>query len=289
MIQLTMLNTMASDNFVRSLDRHLDYGMRILDLKDWIFGKRIVDLTVEEAGRARDLADERGLSVHCFSTQLFEPEVELGETVFRSKHLDKVSQTIEIARILAPRMIRLLAAQTAHRSAIQDSVTYLRTEHPWALPLYGEAIDRIHAAGFHTTIENETGQCILSRPAEILDFFGELDRAEKVSFTWDVQNLWELGTFPSVEVYRSFRHLVRYYHLKGGQQEEGAGVELRWRSSLEDASWPVVEITREVVADGQTPVICLNGSHGERKEGYNYADIIGRDMDFIRGAIPEIE
>ena len=132
-----------------------------------------------------------------------------------------MSQTIEIARILAPRMIRLLAAQTAHRSAIQDSVTYLRTEHPWALPLYGEAIDRIHAAGFHTTIENETGQCILSRPAEILDFFGELDRAEKVSFTWDVQNLWELGTFPSVEVYRSFRHLVRYYDLKGGQQEEG--------------------------------------------------------------------
>jgi hypothetical protein len=288
MVKLTMLNTMASDNFVRALDRHLEYGMTVLDLKDWVFGKRIVDLTIEEAGRAGDLADERGLSVYCFSTQLFEPEIELGEEGFRRDHLDKVDHTIEIARILKPGMIRLLSAQTTRRAEIDDSVAYLKSEHSWAMPLYGEAIDRIHAAGFHTTIENETGECILSTAQEILDFFTELDRSEKVSFTWDVQNLWELGTFPSIEVYRSFRHLVKYYHLKGGQRE-GAGMELRWRSSLEDASWPVAEITRAVVADGATPVICLNGSHGERKEGYDYTDIVRRDIDFIRSAIREIE
>ena len=86
---------------------------------------------------------------------------------------------------------------------------------------------------------------------------------------------------------RAFRHLVRYYHLKGGQHNETCR-DLVWRSSLEDASWPVVEITREVIADGATPVICMNGSHGEKKEGYDYTDIVQRDMDFIRNAIPEI-
>ena len=184
-------------------------------------------------------------------------------------------------------MIRLLGAQTTRRPAVDDSIAYLKAEHPWALPLYVEAIDRIHQAGFHTTIENETGQCILSKPTEILDFFAELDRADKVSFTWDVQNLWELGTFPSVAAYRAFKHLVRYYHLKGGQHNESSR-DLRWRSSLEDASWPVVDITREVVADGATPVICLNGSHGAKKEGYDYTNIVQRDMAFIRNAIAEI-
>ena len=287
MVDLTVLNTMASSDFSEALERHQEWGMKFLDLKDWVFGKRIVDLTEEEALRARDLIQHHGLFVHCFSTQLFEPEVELGEEVFRRDHLGKVDHTIEIARILQPEMIRLLAAQTTRRATVGDSVAYLKAEHPWALPLYAEAIDQVHEAGFHTTIENETGQCILANPNEILGFFRELDRPGKVSFTWDVQNLWELGTFPSIEVYQAIKHLVRYYHLKGGQHNDSS-TDLCWRSSLEDASWPVVEITRQVVADGATPVICLNGSHGDKKAGYDYTDIVQRDMDFIRSAIPEI-
>lgn len=287
MIELTVLNTMASSDFSKALNRHHEWGLKFLDLKDLVFGKRIVDLTEEEALQARELIQDHGLSVYCFSTQLFEPEVELGEEVFRREHLGRVDHTIEIAGILQPKMIRLLAAQTTRRAAIDDSVAYLKSEHPWALPLYAEAIDRIHQAGFHTTIENETGQCILGNPTEVLGFFAELDRADKVSFTWDVQNLWELGTFPTIEAYDAFRHLVRYYHLKGGQHNNTSR-DLCWRSSLEDASWPVIDITREVVADGATPVICLNGSHGEKKEGYDYTDIVQRDMDFIRSAIPEI-
>ena len=288
MVELTVLNTMASSDFVRALDRHLEWGLKLLDLIDLVFGKRIVDLSAAEAARARELIRQRGLSVYCFSTQLFEPEVELGEALFRRDHLGKIDHMLEIARILQPGMIRLLAAQTTQRAAIEDSIAYLNAEHPWALPLYGEAIDRIHEAGFHTTIENETGHCILSNPMEILDFFRALDRVDKVSFTWDVQNLWELGTFPSIAVYRTLKDLVRYYHLKGGQHNANSR-DLCWRSSLEDASWPVVEITREVVADGASPVICLNGSHGEKKEGYDYTEILQRDMDFIRSAVPEIE
>ena len=118
MVKLTMLNTMGSSDFVESLDRHLEYGMEVLDLKDLVFGKRIVDLTIAEANGARDLMLERGLSVFCFSTQLFEPEVELRETVYRRDHFAKVDHTLGIARILEPDMIRLLAAQTTRRSAI---------------------------------------------------------------------------------------------------------------------------------------------------------------------------
>jgi hypothetical protein len=87
------------------------------------FGKRIVDLTLEEAERARELMQDRGLSVYCFSTQLLEPDIELGEAVFRDEHLEKVNHTIEIARIMQPKMIRS-AGGPASRAAIADSSAY---------------------------------------------------------------------------------------------------------------------------------------------------------------------
>ena len=102
MIELTVLNTMASSDFSQALDRHRQWGLRVLDLKDLIFDKRIVDLTQEEALRARELIRHHGLSVYCFSTQLFEAEVELGEEVFRRDHLGKIDHTIRVARILQP-------------------------------------------------------------------------------------------------------------------------------------------------------------------------------------------
>jgi hypothetical protein len=57
---------------------------------------------------------------------------------------------------------------------------------------------------------------------------------------------------------------------------------LKWRSSLADASWPVAEITRRVAEDGVSPVICLNPSHGASKPGYDYADIVARDIAYLR-------
>ena len=73
MVELTVLNSMASSDFVEALDRHLQWGLKVLDLKDLVFDKRIVDLTLDEAERARELMLERELSVYCFSTHLFGP------------------------------------------------------------------------------------------------------------------------------------------------------------------------------------------------------------------------
>ena len=69
--------------------------------------------------------------------------------------------------------------------------------------------------------------------------------------------------------------------------ERGA-TELKWRSGLEDAAWPVREITSQVIADGVSPVICLNGSHGERKADYDYTDVTERDLAYVRQLIDEV-
>jgi len=286
--KITILNSMAGREFEQALDQHVSWDVKLLDLKDAIFGKGIVELTEDEAKRAAGLIHERDLSVYCFSTGLFHGDIELGEKRFREDYPGKIDHVIQLAEILQPQIIRLLAAGTSKRGEIENSVKYIRLNHPWLIPLYAEAIDGLYSSGFKSTMENEVGNCIFSTPEEIIGFFEELDCPEKVCFTWDVQNLWQMGTYPAMDVYNKLKGLIGYYHLKGGQQDND-GIKLRWRSSLEDASWPVVEITQQVVMDGVSQVICLNPSHGKPKQGYDYTNITKRDLDFIRRAIPGME
>ena len=286
--QLTMLNSMGGRDFAQALDRHVEWGIRILDLKDSIFGKGVIDLTDEELPRAKLLIDQRGLRTYCLSTALFHGEVEQGNEAFVRESIAKVDRAIEIARVLRPRFIRLLAAQTRSRRQITHTTQYLRANCPWVIPAYRAAVERIHAAGFEATIENEVGGCIWSRPQEVLSFFDELGLSEAVSFTWDIQNLWQMGTPPSLEVYEALKPMIGFVHVKGGQSQTPLGP-LKWSSALADASWPVVEILRKVVADGVTDAICVNPSHGAAKPGYDYSNVHKRDIDFLRREIPEIE
>ena len=287
MVALTVLNAMAGQDFLASLDQHVAWGISHLDLKDGIWGKTLLELSVEEARRATEAISERGLTVYCFSTGLFHPEVERGEAEFRRTEMAQLDHLIALARVMRPQIIRLLAAQTVHRLEVEDTIQYLQTQHPWVVPLYGEAVDRLADAGLRVTIENETGRCIFGHPREIVDFFAALGRRDRVSFTWDAQNLWEVGSFPTLEVYRQLQALIGYLHLKGGQHD-GTRLALCWRTALEDASWPVLEITRQAVADGVSPVICLNPSHGAAKPGYDYTGITERDLTFLRRMIPEL-
>ena len=287
-IRLTMLNVMGGAEFPSALDTHVQWGVGLLDLKDCIFGKGIADLDGRELHDAKRLIDQRGLQTYCLSSVLFVGEVEQGEEFFTREYLGRLPRLIEIATVLRPRFIRLLAAQTARRGDFTDSTDYLRRSHPWVFDVYGRAIDLIHAAGFEATIENETHRCIWARPAEIVSFFNELARPQAVKLTWDIQNLWQCGTFPSLDVYRQLRPLIAFIHVKGGQGETPGGP-LKWSSSLEDASWPVAEIIKEVAADGVSPVICLNPSHGSPRPGVDYSNVFKGDIDFLRLAIPEIE
>jgi len=271
---------MAGADFEAALDQHVAWGLADVDLKDQIFGKGVADLTRDEAKRAAGLLEVRGLTTHCLSTGYFFAEVELGEAEFRSRFVDSLGDLIAVAQELNPTLVRLLAARTSARSGHAHIGAYITDAHPWLVPLYREAVDRLQSAGFAVTVENEVGGCILSTPDEILWFFDALDRPD-VCLTWDVQNLWQMGTYPTMNVYESLRDIIGYYHLKGGQSESGSS-ELKWRTSLEDASWPVANITRQVATDRVSPVICLNPSHGAAKPGYDYAEIVARDIAFAR-------
>ena len=201
-VKLTMLNSMGDSDFVKTLDKHKEWNIKAMDLKDCIFGKSLIGLTDEEAASAHELINQKNMTVYCFSTVLFHLNIEIGEDEFRKQSLDKVDRVIEIARIMKPEVIRLLAATSTKRSEYSNIIPYIKTYTPWIIPLYREAVEKIHNAGFGVTIENEAHDCIFSNPEEILEFFNELNCKDKVSFTYDIQNLWQMGTFPTVESYK---------------------------------------------------------------------------------------
>jgi hypothetical protein len=148
---------MAGADFVKALDQHVAWGISVLDLQDGIFGKSVSDLTESEAKRAAALIAERGLSVYCLSTSLFRQDVECGGDEFRRCHLQPLVHTLELAQILKPRLVRLLAASTAKRADFKDSIAYVQMNYPWVIRIYREAVERIDRAGFRATIRTTSG------------------------------------------------------------------------------------------------------------------------------------
>ena len=279
-VRIALLNSMAGSTFSESLDLQRDWGVVDLDLKDGIFGKSVAELNQEECSAADEMIRSRGLSVHCMSTPYFSAEVEAGESRF-GQYLERLDNIVQLARILQPRMIRLLAPLTSRRKEEADGVEYVMRRHPWLFEMYGVAMTRLAEAGSTVTIENQNGNCILSNPREVRRFFEVLERYGHAEFTWDAQNMWTSGTYPTVHVYEAVAPFMGYFHVKGGQDEAGSRT-LRWRSCLEDASWPVGEIVKRVVNDGSSSVICLNPSHGDDRDGYDYENAVERDLRYVQ-------
>ena len=284
-LRLTILSSMAGSAFEDALDRHVAWGIRDLDLKDGIYGKSIAEMSLHEAERAVQEISSRGLNVWCLSSTLFHDDVAIGEEAFRARALAPLTDLIATAKILGPRFIRLLTPQCA-AAGFGERVTWVEKHASWLWDAFREAIDMIRDGGFECTIENETESPIIDGPESALAKFECIGSRQKVSLTWDVQNMWQAGTFPSLEVYEKLRPLIGYYHIKGGQSEVPGGP-LVWRSSLADASWPVREITERVIADGHSPVICLNPSHGA-SESNDYVDYTEADIAWMRETFPRI-
>jgi sugar phosphate isomerase/epimerase len=282
--QLTLLSSMASSDFEESMLLHRDWGLKWVDLRDGIYGKRVEELDLDAALEAKRSIDALGLEVYCVSTNVFVEDVAHGEAAFRA-HLDVLERAIEVAGVLRPRLLRLNAANFAERATDSSAISVIKEHYPWFVDVYRAGVDMVAAGGMVATIENEAFDCCLSKPEEFVEFFDWLDRPEGAALTWDVQNQWSTGVFPSLDIYRQLKPYIRYYHVKGGQCEPGSAT-LAWNVALEDASWPVLEITNAVVADGVSPVICLNpAQHGAQKAGYDYDGAVARDLAFLRNSV----
>jgi len=154
-VQLTILNSMAGTDFEQALDQHVWWGLRVLDLKDAIFGKSVDDLTPQEAEQAARLIAARNLTVETLSTGIYYSDIEQGETTFRAKFSTKLNRILETAPILQPSNVRLLSATSSKRSTFANAADYISDQQPWVFSLYRETIERLYEAGFQVVIELE--------------------------------------------------------------------------------------------------------------------------------------
>lgn len=282
--ELTVLNSMADQDFDRALGIHKRWGIRWLDLRDSIYGHNVADLDEPTAERARAAIDSHGgFEVCCLSSSLMFDDVLKGEAHFRERHLSAVGRLARTADILKPRFVRLIAGLYGDRKAGGNAVADMLKSQPWVIDVYRQAIDELAAAGHTVTIENESPNCFLTTPEEVDTFFHALDRRQNVGFTWDIQNQWGCGVFPTVAQYEQLKPLIQYVHVKGGRYDDPAVKHLDWNVALDDANWPVRDIIGRVVADGVSPVICINMPfHGEMQPGYDYTNVTERDIAFMR-------
>jgi len=287
-VQLTMLNDMAAADIYEAMDNHVNWGLGVLDLREKILGNHIHNVTIEDAKKVAAAATVRGLTISTLSTGIFGGDIEKGEAEFVPPHLKTLDHILELAGILRPKFIRLLMAGTSKRANITYSPAYLDSNHPWVVKAYQRAVDTVAAAGFAAGIECEVGQCLFSRPEEVAGFFKRLDQpASAARFVWDIQNLWVMGTFPTIEAYEMMRPWIGLIHLKGGRSDLPGG-QLKWKASLEDASWPVIDICRAAIRDGVSPVICLNPSHGEVPAA-GFVEDYSKDIAFLKSNIKEMQ
>lgn len=290
-MELTMLNSMAGKDFPVALDRHVALGLRLVDLKDGIWGKKVEELDPGEAARAAALVRERGLSVHCLSTGLGWNDASIGELAWKENEGRMLGQVLRSAEVLGPRYVRILAARdSGGGAASRSSFGQTIKANPWLAGAYADLVLRIADAGLVACIENEARNCALAAPEDVVDFFGflrPLIGSTPCDYIWDVQNMWQMGTFPSLAGYEKMRPFVRSIHLKGGRA--GTHQVLAEACGLRDASWPVLEIVREVRRVDRVEVICLNPSHGFRPPSYDVWGMVQDDIAFLRENFPSLE
>ncbi|MFC5833483.1 sugar phosphate isomerase/epimerase family protein [Nonomuraea insulae] len=302
--QLTVLNAMAARDFDQALATIASWRLKWVDLWGFIYGESVDALSPGTAARIATALADRGLGAYCLSSRIFDDTVEQDPQAFREKHLRTLRTTLAAAATVRPKYVRLIAGSMAGAAAMENCVAVLKERSPWVRDVYREAVDLILEAGFTPTLENEHSDCFLSTPEEFRDFFDWLDAPPEFRLTWDIGNSWQMGSYPTVEMYEALRPLLGYVHVKGGQAAPEEPARAHWNVGLDATSWPVREIISAVVAGGKSPVICLNPAHGEWKPDYDYGDgrvadtpfsqrdlapVTARDIAFLRANVEGIE
>ena len=295
MASLTMLAEMMATDTEGAVRRLREVDIVSLDLKGHVFGRSIEDLDDLRRERLAQLLDETGTSIHCLSTSLGAYDIHVvGEKEFRTRLGHGVANIVTTLGYVEAQLVRLFGCALRNDQHRPDEAADLLPA--WVYESYRDAGSAIAHAGATLTLENEPDS-VLSDPSAAVRFFERLD-APDVGFTWDIQNMWCAGTYPSVEVYEQLWEFMNYVHVKGGRSTAAAPQQLVYRSDLEHATWPVEELVGRVIADGVSPIVCINSPGGEVPPDYEHGSLANRramcvseaiaDVSYLRRTFPDL-
>jgi sugar phosphate isomerase/epimerase len=293
--ELILFTDIMADDIEVAINRLRELEILTLDIRGSVYGRSIDDLDDARRERLASLLRDTRTTVHCLSTSLGAEDANaVGEHAFRTRLDEGIRNIVATLGIVEARMVRVFGCRYPPGHApVEELAGSLPS---WVYEAYREAAEALSSAGAVLTLENEPDS-IISDPTAAVRFLSALGEP-RIGFTWDVQNMWAAGTFPSAHVYEQLRALIDYVHLKGGRDSKSDPQGLVFRADLEHASWPVLEIVGQVLADGICPALCLNSSGGSIPDGYrHFADNDTQamriseakaDLEFLRRSFPEL-
>ncbi|MGV3720707.1 MAG: sugar phosphate isomerase/epimerase family protein [Actinomycetota bacterium] len=215
MIRPAVITDEISQDFERSLDVMLEYGVRDAELRG-LWGANVMDLSSEQLRRARTALDERGMRVcgiasPIYKRDLFESDPASGAgplhlTAPRAldQQLTLLERGIELCEYFNTKLIRIFAFW---RQRPLDA-DVLRQIVAAILP----GVRRAEQAGVTLGLENEHA-CILGTGHETAEALRAIG-SPNLRAIWDPGNAYFAGERPFPDGYAAIKEYLSHVHVK---------------------------------------------------------------------------
>ena len=249
-MRLSVITDEISQDFERSLDVMLEYGVRAAELRG-LWGTNIADLDGDQVKRAKAVLAQRGMHVSCLATPFFKCELNADDAVVAGRmHLAKARGYGEQLEVLR------LCADLAHEfgtSLIRVFSFWRRGELTPAVEAqivdaFAEPLKVAEQEGITLLLENEHA-CFIGTGAEVARVLSEID-SPHARAVWDPGNALLAGEIPYPAGYEAICPFIAHVHVKDAVL----------KSSGEGFDWAVI---------GEGDVDYVGQFDALRKDGYS--------------------
>jgi sugar phosphate isomerase/epimerase len=282
MIKTSIFNDEVSHDLIEALDLMSSWGQEILDLREYIFGKTVID-EISDAQRDElfGILSKYKFEIGCIGTRklIVDPGSDKNEMIKLLKRLLVTAKAVKTGYI----RICSFAPRPENEEARLEMITP-------SVPLMKEFADIAGAEGITLLLENKPTS-VTNKGSEMTDFLGRVNHP-KVKAQWDVVNSW-IGGYHNIERdYADCKDFIGSVHLKGamGKKDE-PGIYDRGGVMGQDEV-PHRTVVECLVKDGFKNNITLDLAVGSiKKDEFNMTrqEISRTSLEYTKKLIKETE
>jgi sugar phosphate isomerase/epimerase len=282
MIRTSIFNDEVSHNLTEALDLMTSWGQDIFDLREYIFGKTVID-EISDAQRDEllQILSRYKFDIGCIGTRklIADPDADRLEMINLLKRLIKTAKAVNTDYIricsFAPRP--------------EEEGVRLNMLAP-AVPLMKEFADIAGAEGITLLLENKPTS-ITNKGSEMAEFLGRVN-SPAVKAQWDVVNSWIGGYYNIDKDYEDCKDFIGSVHLKGAMgKKEDPKVYDRGGVMGQD-EFPHRAVVERLMKEGFKNNITLDLSIGSiKKEEFNMTrgEISRVSLEYTKKLVKEAE
>ncbi len=237
------------------------HGIKHIEMRG-VGGRLIVDYTLDEAREIKRALDARGFRLSALGS----PTGKIGITDEFGPHLEQFKHTVELARLLECRYIRMFSFYIPKGEAPED----YRDE---VIARWSQFVQAAAGSGLVLLHENEHG-IYGDTPERCLDLVQSL-QSDQVQLIFDFANFVQCGVVNYPDAYELLEKHIAYIHVKDALRTNGSVV------PAGDGDGHVREILQRLSASGYDGFLSLE------PHLWSYSDFSRLEADSPGYALPE--